>query len=47
MPLTLATDPEPPSYPLPGSLPAEAGEAGEAGEHLVALDELRGEAEFA
>ena len=42
MPLTLTTDPEPPSYPLPGSLPAEAGEAGEAGEHLVALDELRG-----
>ena len=39
MPLALTTDPEPPSYPLPGSLPAEAGEAGEP---LVALAELRG-----
>ena len=39
MPLTLTTDPEPPSYPLPGSPPAEAGEAGA---HPVALAELRG-----
>ena len=44
MALTLTTDPELPPYPLPGSPPAEDGEPGQ---HLAALDELRGEAEFA